>query len=568
MKIRNSRSGVQILYLILLYLTILGILMVNGWLEINRTKKGFYHLLQREAVVLHQHFEKNILEALETLSSIEEGRGGGLEESIVEYLLDVAHRIDQREQEHPLGSSDLQTLKQQYALSSIELYDLKGNLLRASSPPSLSKSSLEELMGGKRTVMINFLGVPFDRLDRFTIAVQRKTIPGIIVLHLDREQMRNLLRQFAIQRAISDISLREGILFISVQDTRFITLAHTDPSYLGRREEDSFLKNALQQRNPLSRIWTSPEGEEIFEVIKPLYLHDQPFGLVRIGYLSKEVLLLLQEIKKRVAFSFIIFLLFGFFAITLIWINQHRNLKKMKEMENRIQLAEKISSLGHLAAGVAHEIRNPLNAISLGLQRLQREYAPQEESKKEGYLSFTSLIYKEIRRVNDIIEQFLNLSRPFQLHLKETLLGPLLDHLINLFKEEAISRQITLRLEHTDLPPLLIDGEKLTQALINIMKNGMEAMGNGGTLTISTRSFRDRVEIVFSDTGCGIAPDQMKRIFDYYYTTKEKGMGLGLPIAHRIIEAHGGELKVESELGIGTRVTITLPKSKKEELKS
>jgi len=237
-------------------------------------------------------------------------------------------------------------------------------------------------------------------------------------------------------------------------------------------------------------------------------------------------------------------------------------------MENRIQLAERISSLGHLAAGVAHEIRNPLNAISLGLQRLQREYSPQEESKKEEYLSFTSLIYKEIRRVNDIIEQFLNLSRPFQLNLKETLLGPLLEHLIHLFKEEAISRQITLRLEYTDLPPLLIDEEKLTQALINIMKNGMEAMGNGGTLTISTRSFRDRVEMVFSDTGCGIAPDQMKRIFDYYYTTKEKGMGLGLPIAHRIIEAHGGELNVESELGIGTRVTIILPKSKKEESKS
>lgn len=568
MKIKKNETGFPIVYLILLYITIFGILVVNGWFEINRTEKGFYQLLQREATVLHQHFEKNILEALDTISSFEEGRGGTQEETIAEHLLEVAHRIDKRDQERALGSSDFQTLKAQFTLSSIEIYDPKGNLLRASSPPSHPKSFLQDLIDGKRTVVINFLGIPFERLDRFTIAVQRKMIPGIIALHLDKEQMRFLLRQLAIQRAISDIPLREGILFISVQDSYFRTLAHTDPSFLGKREEDPFLKNSLQQRKPISRIWTSPEGEEIFEVVKSLYLDDQPFGLVRIGYLSKEVSSLLQEIKKRVALSLLIFLLFGFLVITLIWMNQNRTLRRVKEMENRIQLAERISSLGHLAAGVAHEIRNPLNAISLGIQRLQREFSPQEESKKEEYLSFTSLISKEIRRVNEIIEQFLNLSRPFQLNRKEIGLNSLLENLVNLFKEEASSHQVHLQLEATELPSLPIDEEKLTQALINIMKNGIEAMENGGTLKITARSFRDRVEIVFADSGSGIAPDQMERIFDYYYTTKEKGVGLGLPMAHRIIEAHGGQLKVESQLGVGTRVTILLPTIKKEESKT
>jgi signal transduction histidine kinase len=104
-----------------------------------------------------------------------------------------------------------------------------------------------------------------------------------------------------------------------------------------------------------------------------------------------------------------------------------------------------------------------------------------------------------------------------------------------------------------------MDSEKLTQAFINIMKNGMQAMEKGGVLRIETHAFKDRVSVVISDSGSGISPDQMDKIFNYYYTTKEKGVGLGLPIAHRIIEAHGGQLTVESKVGVGTKVTITLP---------
>jgi signal transduction histidine kinase len=216
-----------------------------------------------------------------------------------------------------------------------------------------------------------------------------------------------------------------------------------------------------------------------------------------------------------------------------------------------------------LAAGVAHEIRNPLNAIGMGLQRLKREFLPQEESKREEYLSFTELILKEVRRVNEIIEQFLTLSRPFQINVKPSSLQDLLTHLVTLFQEEASSQGI--RLQATippDLPLIKMDEEKLTQAFINIMKNGMQAMEQGGLLQIETQFLKDRVKVAIIDTGDGIPSGQMEKIFNYYYTTKEKGVGLGLPIAHRIIEAHGGQLKVESQEGIGTRVIVTLPLEK------
>jgi signal transduction histidine kinase len=247
-------------------------------------------------------------------------------------------------------------------------------------------------------------------------------------------------------------------------------------------------------------------------------------------------------------------------AITLIWVNQNRHLKKIKEMENRIQLAERLSSLGHLAAGVAHEIRNPLNAIGMGIQRLKREFLPGEEKTKEEYIQFTELILKEIQRVNEIIEEFLTLSRPFQLNLKVSSLQDLLKNLMALFREEASAQGIQLQVDlNAQLPPVKIDEQRLTQALINIMKNGMEAMEKGGVLRLEAHSYKDRIEVVLSDTGSGIPVDHMGKIFNYYYTTKEKGVGLGLPIAHRIIEAHGGQLKIESQVGVGTKVTIVLP---------
>jgi signal transduction histidine kinase len=198
--------------------------------------------------------------------------------------------------------------------------------------------------------------------------------------------------------------------------------------------------------------------------------------------------------------------------------------------------------------------------MGMGLQRLKREFLPQEDSKKDEYLSFTEVILKEVRRVNEIIEQFLTLSRPFQLNLSVSSLQDLLKSLITLFQEEASAQGIALQTQwKDDLSPMRMDSEKLTQAFINIMKNGMQAMEKGGVLRIEAHAFKDRVSVVISDSGSGISPDQMDKIFNYYYTTKEKGVGLGLPIAHRIIEAHGGQLTVESKVGVGTKVTITLP---------
>jgi signal transduction histidine kinase len=577
-KIRKSFS---LIYLGIFSGIILVILIVNGLLEINRTRKGFYLLLEREAIVLIQHFEKNIEEALTSLRWVENepervspnapfsGILFGLEDSVAEYLLEAIHQVDQIDRERPLNASDFRYLIEQYHVSSIEIYDSKGNSLRgwpSSFSPPEKKLLLHELIGKKQPVLIDLFGKPLSEEQWFSMAVWRRTNPEIVALYLNGEQMKRLFRQFAIQRAISDIGVREGILYVSVQDASLNTIASTDTSLIGRKEEDSFLKNSLRAKQVLLRHYQSSKGQKIFEVIKSFSDKNKTTGLIRIGYTPAEIQPILSQIKKNVFLSVFFFIILGISAITLIGVNQNRHLKKMKEMEDRVQLAERLSSLGHLAAGVAHEIRNPLNAMGMGLQRLKREFLPRDESKKEEYISFIELILKETRRVNEIIEQFLTLSRPFQLNPRKSSLQDLLKNLFTLFQEEASSLGITLQAEiPAELPLITMDPETLTQAFINIMKNGMQAMGQGGTLRIETKSLKEGVEVMISDSGSGIPPEQMERIFNYYYTTKEKGVGLGLPIAHRIIDAHGGQLKIESRVGSGTKVTVTLPVERKDE---
>lgn len=573
-KARRAFSPVS---LIVISGILLVILTINGVLEIRRTMKAFYALLEREGLVLLAHYEKNLQETFLSFQEVAAAPGNqlvsalngpflGLEESVAEYVVNAAQRLDQAERQSSLGADELRTFAEQHGVGGIELYDGSGRLFKAWPPGEATPeaaSRVKALIENRQPLWIDLEGSVSAKKDQrywFSVGVGRKAVPGAIVLLLNEGQMKKLLLQFAVQRALMDMSLREGISFVVVQDDSLSVLASLNPGLVTFADRDSFLATLSQARSHRSRLYRTGKGDEVFEIGRPFFVNDRLAGILRIGFSPKEMDPILDQTKKNVVLSILIFLCLGVSGVTLIWINQNRHLQKMKELEDHLQRTERLSSLGHLAAAVAHEIRNPLNAIGLGIQRLRREFVPAETANKEQYLSFTEVMHREVKRVNEIIEDFLGLARPFHLDLRLASLEEVLRHLVLLFQEEARSRGLELEAHlGPNLPALEIDAQRLTQALVNIMKNGIEAMKPGGVLRLEARDHKDRVEVVIADSGEGIPKDQMGKIFDYYYTTKKKGAGLGLPIAHRIIEAHGGRMEVESQYGSGTRVTITFP---------
>jgi two-component system sensor histidine kinase HydH len=248
----------------------------------------------------------------------------------------------------------------------------------------------------------------------------------------------------------------------------------------------------------------------------------------------------------------------GILGMATIFYNQHSHLLKIKSLEAEIGRQERLSELGNLAATVAHEIRNPLNSVSMGLQRLRGEFSPTQD--QDQYFRFIELMQGEVQRLNSIVEQFLSLARPLDLKPEPLRIGDMLKELLTLVGGDPKQSKVQYHVSaSTDLPPVRADRNYLKQLLLNLVLNGVQAMPEGGMLTIEADANDHSLFLTIADSGTGIRPEDLPKVFEPYFTTKAKGSGLGLAIAQRIVEAHRGKISVESEPGRGTRFRITLP---------
>ena len=239
-----------------------------------------------------------------------------------------------------------------------------------------------------------------------------------------------------------------------------------------------------------------------------------------------------------------------------------RDVTESRAMEENIKRTEQLTAMGKLASAVAHEVRNPLNAISMTAQRLDREFSPKENEDK--YRELTQMIKSESIRMNRIIEEFLKFAKPPKLNRQPTNIGKLLDEVTLLIKSQAEYHNIKVDKQYSDIGIWNLDREQIKQVVLNLLLNGIEAMSDGGTLSVKTWKEGDDLSIEVTDTGKGIPEDVLARIFDLYFTTKDMGTGLGLSIVQRIIAEHGGLIKVISRLGIGATFKIHLPNIKKD----
>jgi len=243
-----------------------------------------------------------------------------------------------------------------------------------------------------------------------------------------------------------------------------------------------------------------------------------------------------------------------------------RDMRRIKALEDDLRRSDRLGTLGTLAAGLAHEIKNPLGGIKGSAQLLQEEL-----DKDERLTEYTGIIIRETERVNRLIEELLDFAKPRKLYLRPMNIHKTVDDTLFLMSETIKEKVISVYKEFDPSLPLIKgDKERLSQVLLNIIKNSVEALDKGGWLMVSTRIVteyqmvekRERKGVIVvevSDSGKGISQEAMERLFTPFFSTKERGTGLGLAISHRIIKEHGGNIKIKSKIGEGTTVSVSLP---------
>jgi len=509
-----------------------------------------------------------------------------LEEMVRERLLDNARLIDQLLLLRPIDLDFLREITAMNRLQKVELLDIEGHPWTLPPLPTMQRSMREmmaemhdmqrDLQSAHRQQMMIYMWgrnwlLPgeeekpamqpppqitereFWQGSPFGVAITARSIPGIIAVHANADFILNFKKEFGVQRQIEELGSQPDIDHVALLDNSFTFVAHTDPAFVGQQEEDSFILKARADGRTLTQV----KGG-LYQLVKPINLKNSPLGFLKIG-LSLEPM----EVTWRNSLWSIIplgmaILAVGILGMAAIFYNQNSHLREIKVLETEVARREHLSALGNLAASIAHEVRNPLNAISMGLQRLNSEFHPTQD--EENYSRFIGLMRGEVQRLNSIVEQFLSLARPLDLKPEPVRIDELLQELALLVKADAESSKVEIRVATSPgLPKVKADVNYLKQLLLNLILNGIQAMPNGGTLSLGANASRGKLLLTVTDAGAGIPSEILPRIFEPYFTTKASGSGLGLAIARRIVEAHGGTIEVKSEVGQGTHFHISLP---------
>lgn len=540
------------------------------------------HRTQRELSSQLEEKGLALAEALETSSRNAISSNALMEEMIAQRLLDNARLVDQLLRFRPPSPEWLEQLAAANGLARIDVLDRDG---RPYAPPAPPPGMMGRMMGAvpgsggdsgeHRDMMVYMWGrrwapapkdenaPPAIRDQKFWkgsvagVAVGAGSFPGIIAVHADAKYVLNFAREIGVQRQIEEVGRQAGIESIALLDQELKVVAHSNPERVGQLETDGALRAALESRRVSTRLVSRDGESQIYEIVRPLALEGDRKGLLRIDLSTASMGRVWRSQLLAAVVLGLAVLGLGILGLAAIFYTQHRHLAEVKALEGEVKRREWLSTLGNMAAAVAHEIRNPLNAISMGLQRLRVEFAPAEADE---YRRLLDVAQGEVRRLNTIVEEFLSLARPLSLKPEPIQVAALLDAVVALVEHEARGAGIRIEREISrELPVLHADRDRMSQVLLNLALNGIQAMPDGGALILGAAAGDGTMTLTVEDTGPGIPPDLLPRVFEPYVTTKTKGLGLGLTIARRIVEAHGGRIEVESGPGRRTRFRVMLP---------
>jgi len=290
--------------------------------------------------------------------------------------------------------------------------------------------------------------------------------------------------------------------------------------------------------------------EIYFILFSPIFVNKRFFWTVSIGFFLKYILDGLLFNSNNVVFPLALILFIS--AISYVLLSRFQSyISALTSIHNDLRQKEKLAVIGQMATAIAHEIKNPLSSLK-GFTQLQ-----QEKDKEDD--QYYPIMLNEIDRINAIVTDLLILGKPNTALKSEKKLGEIIQYVLTVIKPHAERQDIQIEMKLNDSPELLCDENQLKQVFINLIKNSMEAMPEGGKVTIQSEKSGDFVGVSIVDEGCGIESDRLDKLGEPFYTTKQNGTGLGIMVTKKIIEEHGGTFRIASTLGKGTTVTITLP---------
>jgi len=499
-----------------------------------------------------------------------------VEDLTARRLLDNAWLIERLSHDAIPSEETLAQIARDNDLHMINILDADGkSIVRSGQSDGLGGESggthrpeVEAVLAGDDDQgIIGFMEGRYYSGKRYGVVVRRRK-GGAVVVNADSWNMLAFRRSVGLGTLFRDIGRREGIVYIVLQDEQGIVAASEDVREMTRIGNDPFLLQA--EKGEMGSRLTRYRDRNILEVASPLIADDYNLGIIRLGLSTDEI----DGIRMRAIRQFLLLFAAAMFsgALVLVFVILKQNymildaehdriLGEVRRMEEEQRRTERLASMGRLAAGVAHEIRNPLNAVSIITQRLKAEFTPTGDETE--YRKYLATVASEIARISQIVEQFLKYARPPKLSLTEVNLSVLVDEVTAIAGERARTEDIAVSADVSRDIVCRCDADQLKQALLNLVLNAVEACAAGGSASVAARKNGGEIVLVVRDTGPGIADDAMPKIFDPYFTTKEKGHGLGLSEVHRIVTAHGGRIDAENDTERGGAVfTVVLPGGK------
>lgn len=346
----------------------------------------------------------------------------------------------------------------------------------------------------------------------------------------------------------------EGIAFISLYNEKGVTIMHSNADLINKVVDDDYIRQTISRRDSIYGYMTLATDENIFLLNFPAHIKNE-FHILRVAlhkYPFEEVIrqARLQAISTLIVII-ILWIMGIFFIITL---------KKSETLNKAMEENQRLAMLGEMSSVLAHEIRTPLGSIK-GFAQLAIEQGKNRENKLREIEEYLNIIIAESKRLESLTDDLLIYSKTAEYRIDSIDVSALIDECVKNITANNDLREIDLKVSKPENLIVKTDHDKLKQILINIIQNSVEAIDDKGIIKISASTRNNQVEILIEDNGCGMTEEVRASIFKPFFTTKANGTGLGLAIVERLMKSIGGQIEVNSEIGLGTKFRLILPKA-------